>query len=70
MPNSKKAGISNKHCKRRSKKTLESPLSEKASGEHLIFTNTELPEENPCITPVRDFANIPQSIEPSMTCMG
>ena len=67
IPKRKKAGMRRRHCRKRSKKTWDNPLKEKARGEHLIFTKTELPDEKPCMTPVKDLAKIPQSIVPTIT---
>ena len=62
-----KAGIKRRHWSRRSNHTWDKPLKAKAIGEDFILTNTELPEEKPCMTPVRDLLNKPHSIVPTST---
>jgi hypothetical protein len=66
----KKAGIKRRHWRRRLNHTCDKPLNAKAVGDDFIFTKTELPEEKPCITPVRDLLNNPHSIVPTSTWKG
>ena len=65
-----KAGIKRRHWSRRSNQTWDKPLKAKAIGEDFILTKTELPEEKPCMTPVKDLLNKPQSIVPTSTWTG